>query len=100
MKTIRNRVLFIFSLLILVLFVQAQVTLRLISLPGNTSPKASFYFAGSIQGWNPGDSNFIFKPEKNGIATLTMPEGKGTVQYKITQGNWGNCEGDSTGKDI
>jgi alpha-glucosidase len=100
MKAIPNRVLSIFPLLVLVLLVNAQVTLRLISLPGNTSPNASFYFAGSIQGWKPGDSNFIFKTGKNGIATLTLPEGKGKVQFKITQGNWGYSEGDSTGKDI
>lgn len=100
MVTIRNKVLFIFPFHFLVFFVHAQVTLRIISIPGNTAPNASFYFAGSIQGWKPGDSNFIFKPGKNGIATLTLPEGKGKVQFKITQGNWVNSEGDSTAKDI
>ncbi len=100
MVTIRNKVLFIFPFLFLVFFVHAQVTLRIISIPGNTSPKASFYFTGSLQGWNPGDSLFTFIPGKNQIPTLIIPEGKGTVQYKITQGNWENSEGDSVGKDI
>jgi len=79
---------------------QAQVTLRLTKLPGNTSSNDSLFFAGSINQWNPGDINKVFIFGKDKIPTLVIPEGTGTIEYKITRGKWANAEADYQGNDI
>lgn len=79
---------------------QAQVTLKLIKLPDNTSSNDSLFFAGSLNNWNPGDITRVFFKGKDKIPTLVIPEGTGTVQYKITRGNWAKAEADAQGNDI
>ena len=73
-------------------FSQAQVTLRIVTLPANRPSNDSLFFAGSLNGWNPGDKNYVFKKGNDNIATLVIPEGNGTVQFKITRGTWANAE--------
>ena len=39
--------------------IDAQVTLRITSIPANTPTGATIYLAGSINGWNPFDNGSI-----------------------------------------
>jgi len=95
-----KNILFILCGLLVAFISQAQVTLRLTKLPDNTSSYDSLFFAGSINQWNPGDKNFVFKKAADNIPTLVIPEGKGSIQFKITHGNWAKAEADYQGNDI
>lgn len=86
-------------LLLLVCWVQvsfAQVTIRITSWPASTPANPQFYLAGTMNGWNPSDSNFRFTQSGNGYE-LQIPAGTGTAQYKITRGSWATGEGTATG---
>lgn len=91
------------NLIALTLFVvslHAQVTLRLTSIPPNTPADAEIFFAGSIQGWNPGSAAWKLTKGGDGIYSITIPEGTGTVQYKFTRGSWDNVEKGPSGEEI
>ncbi|MCU0442195.1 MAG: alpha/beta hydrolase-fold protein [Bacteroidia bacterium] len=89
---------FLFALLVcfLTLCLQAQVTIRIVSIPSNTPANATFYLAGSLNNWNPADTHFVFTKTGN-TYELNLPAAVGTVQYKITRGSWPTCEGTATG---
>ena len=78
----------------------AQITLRITQLPSNTPSGATIYFGGSINSWQPGDANFALIDDGQGVKTITIPEGAGSVQYKFTRGSWATVETNSTGGDI
>jgi alpha-glucosidase len=84
----------------IILLSNAQITLRITQLPSNTPSGATIYFAGSINGWNPGDNNFSLTEDGQGFKTITIPEGTGAVQYKFTRGSWATVETNATGSDI
>lgn len=92
MKTLQLAIaLFLFT------FVSAQVTLKINSFPTNTPSDAVIYFAGSINNWNPGNTNFIMQSDGLGSKLIVIPEGVGTVSYKFTRGSWATVEGNATG---
>jgi predicted alpha/beta superfamily hydrolase len=78
-------------------FVSAQVTLKINSFPNNTPSDAVIYFAGSINNWNPGNTNFIMQSDGLGSKFIVIPEGVGTISYKFTRGSWATVEGNATG---
>jgi len=90
-----------FFLIFLILFGvnHAQVTLRITQLPTNTPTNATLYFAGSINNWSPNDTNYLLT-ENQGVKTITIPEGTGTVQFKFTRGSWASVEANAGGGDI
>jgi alpha-glucosidase len=80
------------------LLIQAQVTLRVTSIPTNTPPGSSIYMIGSLNGWNETNTQFILQPDGFGARVITIPEGTGTVSYKFTRGvSWSTVEGNATG---
>ncbi len=79
---------------------QAQVTLRLVSIPPNTRANADIYFAGSIQDWNPENPAWKLTKGGDGIYSITIPEGTGTVGYKFTLGSWEKVEKGLSGQEI
>lgn len=99
MIKILHRLPILFCWLSCAFFSQAQVTLRLVALPANSPSKDSLFFAGNLNRWNPGDTNYLFKTGTDHFPTLVIPEGKGTIPFKITRGNWAKAEADSSGND-
>ena len=77
--------------------IHAQVTLRITSIPTNTPSPSTIFLAGSVNGWNPSDSNSIMQPDGFGAYQLVIPEGNGTVEYKFTRGSWATVEGNASG---
>ncbi len=74
-------------------FAQTQKVQFIIKdLPVNTSSSASIFLAGSMNNWDPADSNYLFKvsPEKRYQLVLNLPAG--INEYKITRGSWDNAE--------
>lgn len=75
----------------------AQVTIRITAIPTNTPAQATFYIAGSFNNWNPGSTTSILQSDGLGAWTITIPEGAGTAEYKITRGSWASVEGNASG---
>lgn len=77
----------------------AQVSL-VVSPPANTPDHARIFMASSLNGWNPQDTAFELKKNKNGTYELEVPEQAGKAEYKFTLGSWETAEGNSEGKGI
>ncbi len=85
-------------LLFLVGCLNAQVTLRITAIPANTPLGANIYLIGSINGWDPTNTQYLMQHDGFGGRTVTIPEGTGTVNYKFTRGgSWSTVEGDFGG---
>lgn len=82
---------------LLAITINAQVTIRITSIPDNTPEGATLYVAGSFNGWNPGSPTHIMQPDGLGAWTYTVAEGSGTAEYKITRGSWASVEGNESG---
>jgi predicted alpha/beta superfamily hydrolase len=77
----------------------AQVTIRITSLPLSTPTNPTLFIAGTFNNWNPGDSDFMFTQVGLNYE-VTLPAQTGTVKFKVTQGSWQACEGTATGGQI
>jgi predicted alpha/beta superfamily hydrolase len=85
------------TLLFTIIF-NAQVTLRVTSIPANTPVGASVYLIGSINTWDPANTQYLLQPDGLGARQVTIPEATGTVNYKFTRGgSWTTVEGNATG---
>ena len=76
----------------------AQVTLRITSIPSNTPAGATIYLIGSVNSWDQTSTQYILQPDGFGARQVTIPEGTGTVSYKFTRGgSWSTVEGNASG---
>lgn len=80
--------------------ISGQVTITITSLPENTPSDAKIFMASSLNNWNPKDEKYQFNKNKNGNYQIEIPEAKGDVEYKLTQGSWKNAEADANGNSI
>ncbi|MEM9022711.1 MAG: hypothetical protein AAGB22_03155 [Bacteroidota bacterium] len=74
-----------------------QVTLHIENLPANTPAGDALFFAGSLNGWDPGDTNYTLELRNDGDYWIDLPAGSGTVEYKFTRGSWPTVEGNASG---
>lgn len=87
-----------FLLLLVSAFLNAQVTLRVTSIPANTPVGANVYLVGSVNAWNAASTQYLLQPDGFGARTVTIPEGTGSVQFKFTRGgSWTTVEGNASG---
>ncbi len=92
------RFLCLWSLLSINCLCSAQVIIR---IQPNLKLKHSLYLAGSFNGWNPADSNFIFLQTPIGYElSLSDTLCKKGLLCKVTQGSWQICEGNVSGGAI
>ncbi len=75
----------------------AQLTIRITSVPASTPPGSAIFAAGTFNGWNPGDPDYVLTPEENDHYSITFSPAPGTIQFKFTRGSWETVEGTSTG---
>lgn len=80
-------------------FAQSRITLRL-ELPLRTAVQP-YYLASNINGWNPRDSNNVFKLSAQGAWEFTLPSTiPSLLEFKITKGSWENVESNLQGNNI
>ncbi|SHI88072.1 Por secretion system C-terminal sorting domain-containing protein [Hymenobacter daecheongensis DSM 21074] len=79
-----------------VLGAQAQLTLKLTSIPANTPAGAVLYVAGSFNSWNPGSAAHALTKNADGTYQITLPQATGTIEYKFTRGSWAAVETNAT----
>jgi predicted alpha/beta superfamily hydrolase len=93
------RKLFVIVLLFILNSANAQhrVAVYIHSLPDYTSKADSFFVAGSFNGWNPHDKNYlVVKDEKKGyFIAMNLPSG--LHEFKITRGSWEKVESGNNG---
>lgn len=82
------------------LLLNAQLTLRVNSIPVNTPTGANVYVAGTFNTWNPGDASAILMSTGSGQYSITLYPPIGTVEFKFTRGNWTTVEGNASGGQL
>lgn len=85
-------------LLLFITPANAQFTLqvRLDSFP-QTHPHDSLFIAGTFNRWEPGNSQYRFEKSGDKHTVLIPGLSKGSYEFKITRGNWKNCESGQMG---
>ena len=78
----------------------AQLTMRITSVPTNTSASDKIFVAGTFNNWNPGDSTKILTKQNDGAYTITFSPPTGVLKFKFTRGSWATVEGTAAGGDI
>ena len=80
--------------------IQAQLTVTVSSVPASTPPDADIYIAGSFNGRDPGDPNYILTDHQDGTYSITFNPTPGLLEFKFTRGSWANVEGTAEGTYI
>lgn len=89
-----------FFLLLTTISLNAQLTITVSSIPSSTPPDADIYIAGSFNGWDPGDPNYILTDHQDGTYSITFTPSPGLLEFKFTRGSWANVEGTTKGTFI
>jgi predicted alpha/beta superfamily hydrolase len=79
---------------------QNIVHFKIKSLPAYHPSGSDIYAAGSFNGWNPQDTSFKFKHDKNGSYSLDLRLETGSYEFKITRGGWDHVECGKHGESI
>ncbi len=77
-----------------------DMTVQVVSLPGNTPPAEPIYIAGNFNNWDPGDPEYVMKLNADSVLEVRLPKGFGEIGYKFTRGDWSTVEKDPCGFEI
>jgi len=66
-------------------------------IPANTPRGSQIYITGEFNRWDPGDQRFRLKMDEDSNYYFELPSGFGTLQYKLTRGDWSTVETDICG---
>lgn len=93
---------FLIVFLITAYFSSAQYTVHISvdSFPVVSSSDSGLYVAGSFNGWNPKDKNFLLQKDAHGNYFIEKKFEKGNYEFKITRGGWNKVECKKNGSDI
>ena len=80
-----------------IVFCYAQVNIKVVSIPSNTPQPVNIYLAGTMNNWNPGNTDFKLVADSLGQYAITFTPAIGAVKFKFTQGSWATVEGTSQG---
>lgn len=80
--------------------VQAQLTLRLTSVPAGTPADAAIYVAGNFNGWNAASPEYRMTRDGGGYFITLREPVDGAVEFKFTLGSWDTAEADLAGRDV
>lgn len=78
----------------------AQLTINVTSVPENTPVNDNIHLAGNLNGWDPGNSDYILTNNGDGTYQITITPEIGTLEYKFTRGSWTAVEGDAQAQEI
>jgi len=91
----------IFIVIIVLLFASChRAVIRVDEIPANTPKGQSLYVAGNFNNWDPGDQSYQMTLNQDSTYTFQLPPGFGSVEYKITRGDWTTVETDVCGYEI
>lgn len=75
----------------------AQIEVVVDSVPSYTPAGAALYIAGTFNQWNPGSPNHQLVRRPDSTWSITLPQGTGTLSFKLTRGSWASVEGNASG---
>lgn len=75
----------------------SQVTLIVNRVPVNTPLEDQIYLAGTMNGWNPGDSQYKLVFNEDSTYAITFTPALGPFKFKFTRGSWQKVEGTVSG---
>jgi predicted alpha/beta superfamily hydrolase len=78
----------------------SQLTIKITSVPSNTPSDATIYLAGTMNGWNPGSTQYAMTKLNNTEYTITFTPSTGGHKFKFTRGSWATVEGNAQGSFI
>jgi hypothetical protein len=99
MSRIKIGLLWIFTGMLLITSCK-RVVIRIDEIPGNTPKGQPLYVAGNFNNWDPGDQTYQMTLNPDSSYTFRLPPGFGSVEYKITRGDWTTVETDICGYEI
>ncbi len=70
------------------------------SIPENTPRGDDLYIAGNFNGWDPGSRRWMLKKDNDGTYSIDIPRSEGTLEFKITRGNWQTVECKASGEEM
>ena len=79
------------------ILLSAQLTLKVVAIPDNTPEDASIYAAGTFNGWDPEDADYILMDNMDGTHEISLDIPAGEVKFKFTRGGWPTVEGNENG---
>ncbi len=94
---IRLRHIFLYLLLSLPIVLSAQLNIILEQIPENTPNQDSIFLAINFNNWKPGDPNFRFKRNQEGLPEITLSNPPKNLEFKITRGDWKKVESNQGG---
>jgi hypothetical protein len=98
-KLLVNQILIGGSALILLASCHRAV-IRVDGIPANTPKGQPLYVVGNFNNWDPGDEAYQMTLQSDSTYTYRLPPGFGSVEYKITRGDWTRVETDVCGYEI
>ena len=78
----------------------AQLTVKLLTIPGNTPENSCIYVAGDFNNWNPADEKYVLEPLKDGTYEIQINIKSENIAFKFTLGSWEKGECSMDGSDI
>lgn len=94
-----NKIFIVFPVLLLLGSCHRAV-IKVEGIPANTPKGQSLYVAGNFNNWDPGDQSYQMTLNRDSTYTYQLPPGFGSVEYKITRGDWTTVEVDICGYEI
>ncbi len=79
------------------LFGCQEKVIKVVAIPENTPKESRLYLAGNFNYWDPTDPSFELLPDGKGNYITKLPLGWGTVNYKVTRGDWSTVEANACG---
>lgn len=95
----RHIFLFIFSVISLTGFAQYRLSIVVNDFPASGAGEP-FYVAGSMNQWNPADSNYRLSYNSNAYMLSISDVRPGQYSFKFTRGNWKAVETTADGSDV
>jgi alpha-glucosidase len=92
-----KRLILLSAILMVSILLHSQVSIHIEKLSANTPEGTDIFFAGNINGWNPGDSSHLLEIRDDGDYWIDIPEGSGKVEFKFTRGSWDMVESNGNG---
>lgn len=99
MGLLKYRLILLLSGVILLASCQ-KVVVTVNDIPDNTPSNQSLYIAGNFNNWDPGDERYQLIMNPDSSWSIELPPGFGTIEYKITRGDWTTVERDICGYEI
>lgn len=97
-----KRAIFITTMLLTFSVIMSQVNFIVNSIPDYTPVDDIIYIAGDLNGWDPGNPDFVLEKNASDNWEITLPQEPDgtTIQFKFTRGDWSTVEKGAQGEEI